>query len=341
MTSRTLVLVATDKEFEVTSTLYNRTTDKPTAPFRVLSLCTGIAGDVAAFLLADIAHELIAVAEFDSVASAVLAQKFPNTPNLGDLTQVSHWRNYHGQIDILVAGFPCQPFSIAGKRRGHNDRRDLTAEILRVIGEIEPRWIVIENVPQFATARDGVAFRRFQRRLEQAGYAFDHRIIDAAELLPQRRKRLFILAHRGGAKSGPSQILADATCGRGRSEAGTEISLPAAGAAAGGASILHPARLSTLMASGSGMNRAGMRGHELGLLIVQDFPGIGLVVRRPTPLEALRAQGFPDDWLDGLEVEGRSLTDLEKYELIGNSWPVPVMAGILSGIARSERSNTH
>ena len=89
------------------------------------------------------------------------------------------------------------------------------------------------------------------------------------------------------------------------------------------------------MASASGMNRAGLKGHELDFLIEQEFPDVGLVVRRPTPLEALRAQGFPDDWLDGVEVDGRVLTDLEKYELIGNSWPVPVMAGILSGIAKA------
>ena len=87
------------------------------------------------------------------------------------------------------------------------------------------------------------------------------------------------------------------------------------------------------MASGSGMNRAGLKGHELDFLVVQEFPGHGLVVRRPTPLEALRAQGFPDDWLDGVEYQGRPLTDLEKYQLVGNSWPVPVAGAILKEIA--------
>lgn len=321
----------------MTTPVTDGTSGKTMAPFRVLSLCTGIAGDVAAFLHADIPHELIAVAEFDPVASAVLAQKLPDTPNLGDVTQFPNWRNYHGHIDILVAGFPCQPFSVAGRRRGHNDRRDLTAEILQIICEIEPLWFLIENVQQFATAQGGKPFRSFCRKLEQAGYTLDHRVIDAAEVLPQRRKRLFILGHRGGAECEPSQILADATRGSGRSETGAEVSLPVAGAAAGGASVLHPPRLGTLMASASGMNRAGMRGHELDLLIVQEFPGVGLVVRRPTPLEALRAQGFPDGWLDDTKIGDRALTDLERYELIGNSWPVPVVAGILSGIARFER----
>lgn len=319
----------------MTTAVPNVADGEGSTPFRVLSLCTGIAGDVAAFHHAGIPHDLVALAEFDSVASAFLSQKFPGTPNLGDLTQVSDWSTYHGRIDILVAGFPCQPFSIAGRRRGDSDKRDLTAEILQIICEVAPRWIVIENVQQFATSKGGVPFRRVQRKLEQAGYAVDHRVIDAAEVLPQRRKRLFVLAHRGGAKSGPSQILANATRCGGRSEPGAEVSVSAGAASVGGAAVLHPARLGTLMASASGMNRAGLKGHELDFLIVQEFPDVGLVVRRPTPLEALRAQGFPDDWLDGVEVDGRVLTDLEKYELIGNSWPVPVMAGILSGIAKA------
>lgn len=88
------------------------------------------------------------------------------------------------------------------------------------------------------------------------------------------------------------------------------------------------------MASGAGMNRAGLSGHELDFLVVQDFPGHGLVVRRPTPLEALRAQGFPDDWLDGLTFRGRPLRDIEKYRLVGNSWPVPVTASIITQIDR-------
>ncbi len=82
------------------------------------------------------------------------------------------------------------------------------------------------------------------------------------------------------------------------------------------------------------MKGPGLTRHELDFLVVQKFPGAGLVVRRPTPLEGLRAQGFPDTWFDGIEYRGRPLTDNEKYCLIGNSWPVPVTASILSAIHR-------
>jgi len=86
------------------------------------------------------------------------------------------------------------------------------------------------------------------------------------------------------------------------------------------------------MASGSGLTRTGMKGHELDFLVVQEFPGIGLVIRRPTPVEALRAQGFPDDWLDGIPFKGRLLNDRQKSELVGNSWAVPIAASILRAI---------
>lgn len=298
---------------------------------RVLSLCSGIGGDVAAFECAGIPHDVAAVAEIDPVASAVLSQKFPSVPNLGDLT-LADWSNHHGNIDILIAGIPCQPYSVAGRQRGVEDRRDVTSDIVRIVGEVRPRYVLFENVAQYETLDGGKAFGELRSGLVRSGYAVDHRVIDAAKVLPQRRKRLFILGCRGDAGGSPSQILADAAGGGWSAGACGTIRLPSADAASGGASVLHPPRLGTLMASGSGMNRPGMRGHELDFLVVQEFPQLGLVVRRPTPLEALRAQGFPDDWFDGVSVAGKALTDLQRYKLIGNSWPVPVTAAILAGI---------
>lgn len=317
----------------------NVVTDPPnpqTLPLRVLSLCTGIGGDVAAFELADVPHEVVAMAEFDPFASAVLAQKFPHVENIGDITKFSNWSKFNGKIDILIAGIPCQPFSLAGQQKGANDGRELTPEVVRIIREVRPRFVFIENVTQYKTLQDGRAFGELCDGLLGEGYAFDYRVIDAAEVLPQRRKRLFILAYRRDAGTSASQIFADAETCRQRSETISPKRLQAARPASGGAAVHHPPILGTLMASGSGMNRAGMRGHELDFLIVQDFEGVGLVVRRPTPIEALRAQGFPDNWLDGVTYRGKPLTDLKKYQLVGNSWPVPVAASILHGIYNSE-----
>lgn len=298
---------------------------------RVLSLCSGIGGDVAALEHASIPHDVAAVAEIDPIASAVLAQKFPSVPNLGDLT-LADWSNYHDNIDILIAGIPCQPYSVAGRQRGVNDARDVTSDIVRIVGEVRPRYVLFENVAQYATLHGGKGFEELRNGLLRFGYEVDYRVIDATKFLPQRRKRLFILGCRGDVGGTPSQILADASgCSRGL-EARRTVRLSHADGAPRGASILHPPRLGTLLASASGLNRGGMRGGELNFLVVQDFPGLGLVVRRPTPMEALRAQGFPDDWLDGVTINERSLSDTQKYKLIGNSWPVPVTAVILSSL---------
>ncbi len=311
--------------------------DAGVPPLKVLSLCSGIGGDVAALEYAGIPHDVAAVAEIDPIASAVLAQKFPTVPNLGDLT-LADWSKHHEAIDILIAGIPCQPYSVAGRQRGVEDRRDVTADIVRIVRDVRPRYVLFENVAQYETLHGGKALDELRTGLVGFGYTVDHLVIDAAQVLPQRRKRLFILGCRGDAGGSPSQILADAASGGRRAEACGTARLPSADAASGGASVLHPPRLGTLMASGSGMNRPGMRGHELDFLVVQAFEGLGLVVRRPTPLEALRAQGFPDDWFDGISLAGKALTDLQKYKLIGNSWPVPVTAAILAGIFRHEQS---
>lgn len=301
---------------------------------RVLSLCSGIGGDVAALDHAGIPHEVAAVAEIDPIASAVLSRKFPTVPNLGDLT-LADWSNYHETIDTLIAGIPCQPYSVAGRQRGVEDRRDVTSDIVRIVGGVRPRYVLFENVAQYKTLHGGKALDELCTGLVGFGYTVDHLVIDAAQVLPQRRKRLFILGCRGDTVGSPSKILADAASGGRRVEACGTARLPSADAASGGASVLHPPRLGTLMASGSGMNRPGMRGHELDFLVVQEFAGLGLVVRRPTPLEASRAQGFPDDWFDGVSFGGKVLTDLQKYKLVGNSWPVPVTAAILAGIYRN------
>lgn len=304
------------------------------AGMRVLSLCTGIGGDVAAFRQAGIAHEMVAVAECDPLATSVLAQKFPDIRNLGDITAIDNWRDFYGHVDLLIAGIPCQSYSATGKQREAKDTRDLSREVLSIVADVSPRFLFIEHVPQFATVDGGRPFRAFTGGLRDAGYATGHRVIDASSFVAQRRKRLFLCGHRGDARFAPDALLALAAGGAGCAQAGAEAPVSPSSVFAGGTAVLHPPRLGTLMASGSGMNRAGLKGHEMDFLVVQDIPGHGLIVRRPTPLEALRAQGFPDTWLDGVSYQGRPLRDIEKYRLIGNSWPVPVTAAILSQIDR-------
>lgn len=300
-------------------------------PVKALSLCSGMAGDVAAFELAGIPHELAGVAEIDPVACAVLAHKFPTTPNRGDLNSCD-WSSFHGQIDILTAGFPCQPHSAAGHRKGLNDPRECSAGVLNAVAAVEPDWVLLENVPGFASSNGGRALRQLLARLRALGYRCDVKIIDAADVLPQRRRRLWVLCHRGSAEPAPADVFAFTASGSGRAAPRKAARVQDAARPSGRVDIHHPPRLGTLTASGSGVIKAGMRVSELDFLVVQTIRGHGRIVRRPTSLEIMRAQGFPDDWLDGVTSRGKALTRAQIARLVGNAWPVAVAALILAAI---------
>lgn len=106
-------------------------------------------------------------------------------------------------IDILTGGFPCQPFSAAGNRRGTDDDRHLWPEMLRVIREVRPRWVVGENVRGFVNWNGGLVFDQVQSDLEDAGYEVIPFVLPAAGVnAPHRRERVWIVAHARGAESG-------------------------------------------------------------------------------------------------------------------------------------------
>ena len=310
----------------------NNTCDIPPTKVNVLSLCSGMGPDTAAFELADIPHKLVAVAEIDPAACAVLTHKFPETPNLGDLNH-ANWSALHDQeIDILTAGFPCQPHSSAGHRKGLDDPRECSAGVLRAIAKVHPDWILLENVPGFVSSSGGRAYRRLLARLRRQGYDCEAKIIDAIDVLPQRRRRVWILGHRGTSGPSPAEVFAVAASGGRCAAPRKEEPVHHATPAAQRADIHHPLALPTLMASGSGVIKAGLRSTELGFLIVQDIEGHGTIVRRATSREIIRAQGFPDDWLEGVMWRNKPLSRTQTAKLVGNAWPVVIPALIFAAI---------
>lgn len=112
------------------------------------SLFSGIGGfDYAAALLGWIN---IFDCEIDAFCRKVLEYHFPNSVHYGDITK-QIFKEWRGKIDVLSGGFPCQPFSLAGQRKGADDNRYLWPEMLRVIREIRPTWVVGENVAGILT----------------------------------------------------------------------------------------------------------------------------------------------------------------------------------------------
>ena len=128
--------------------------------------------------------------EIDPYASAVLRKHWPNVPNHGDIRSIR--AGTAGRPDIICGGFPCQPFSHAGKRRGTDDDRHLWPEMCRVIGELRPAWVIGENVAGIISMElDAVL-----SDLEAAGYATRTFVIPAVAVdAPHRRDRVWIIAH--------------------------------------------------------------------------------------------------------------------------------------------------
>lgn len=141
--------------------------------------------------------------EIDPFCRKVLAYHFPDAKQYEDV-KTTDFTIYRGHIDVLTGGFPCQPFSLAGKRKGSDDNRYLWPEMLRAIREIEPRWVVGENVFGIVNWLDGMVFEQVQSDLEDAGYEVQPYIIPACAVdAPHRRDRVWFVAHRRDAQNTP------------------------------------------------------------------------------------------------------------------------------------------
>lgn len=151
--------------------------------------------------------------EIDPFCRRILKYHFPNADQYADIrtTDFTIWR---GRVDVLTGGFPCQPFSLAGKRKGTEDDRYLWPEMLRVIRTVRPRWIVGENVFGIVNWSEGVVFEQVCSDLEAAGYAVQPYIIPACGVgAPHRRDRCWFVAHArsdGGSEETEQQFGAHA-----------------------------------------------------------------------------------------------------------------------------------
>lgn len=146
--------------------------------------------------------DTIAWSEWDLFCQKVLSYHFPEAKGYGDIKQAD-FTQYRGQCDILTGGFPCQPYSVAGKRLGKEDERHLWPEMLRVIREVRPRWIIGENVRGLLSWNEGVVFEEVCSDLESEGYEVQAFIIPAASVgAPHRRERVWFVAYSDNSRSG-------------------------------------------------------------------------------------------------------------------------------------------
>lgn len=154
-----------------------------------LDLFSGIGGFALAARWAGI--NTVAFCEIEPFAQKVLKKNFPGIPIFSDICKLKR-SDIHESVDIITGGFPCQPFSIAGKKRGTDDNRDLWPEMFRIIKEFKPTWVVGENVANFV----GMAFNRTKTDLESEGYEVQPLIIPACGVnAPHKRDRVWIVAY--------------------------------------------------------------------------------------------------------------------------------------------------
>jgi DNA (cytosine-5)-methyltransferase 1 len=252
--------------------------------------------------------------------SAVLAHRYPNVPNLGDMTRLPNNREFiDSKIDLLVGGTPCQDFSTAGKRQGLEDQKgNLTLEFIKILGCKKPQWFVWENVPGVLSIEGGRVFGTILGKMAQLGYGFAYRVLDSRHFgLLQSRPRVFVVGYLGDWRP-PGKVLFD----------GPPRDNDAAGRHKQGEWI----PTLTLRNAGNGNVR--------GVVVVEGtlqedgtggpFPGRAWQIRSCTPGEEEGRQGFPKGYT-GIAWDGKPATDCPdqpRYEAIGNSMAVPVMRWI-------------
>tara|TARA_R100001129_G_scaffold15459_1_gene10189 strand:+ start:163 stop:948 length:786 start_codon:yes stop_codon:yes gene_type:complete len=157
---------------------------------KVLDIFSGIGGFSLGLEWAGMST--IAMCEKDPHCRKILAKHWPDLPIHEDIRNLDG-QEFAGTIDVVCGGFPCQPFSVAGARRGKDDDRHLWPEMLRVIQEVKPRWVIGENVFGFINmALDDVQSGLERERYEVRKFVLPAVAVDAKH----RRDRVFVIAYR-------------------------------------------------------------------------------------------------------------------------------------------------
>ena len=260
---------------------------------RYASIASGIEAPSVAW------HELgwvpVFFAENAPAPSRILARHYPAVPNHGDINGFREWPDH--AIDLLVAGTPCQTFSLAGGRAGLDDPRGhLTLTGLAVADRYRPRWFIWENVTGALSANGGRAFGSFLGGLALIGFGFAYRVLDSCHFgSPLRGRRVFVVGHSGGDWRRAAAVLFERA-------ATFELRKEAAGVPRIDASGL--AKKQTMPERGRCWTIHDGAGH-----------------RFLTPVEVERLFGFPDGYTGG-QADG------PRYKQLGNSMSVHVMRWI-------------
>lgn len=300
---------------------------------KVLSLFSGIGGFDLGFQR--VGMDIVAMCEIDKYAQKILKRHFPYAKLHDDVRKVSYEQ---GTIDLICGGFPCQDLSLAGKRRGLDGQRSgLWFEFARIIKETKPKWVVIENVQGLLSSNGGADFTTVIQWLVQCGYGVGWRVLDSQGFgLAQRRKRVFIVGSYGSKRG--CEILLEQNLvqvhNRKTKEKGynnpKENSFDVVGdsrnkinsfqevySMQGADDFLVNYQISFTLTK-SNVNK---------IIIFEEQHKNGKI-RRMTPIECERLQGFDDNWTAGQ-------SDTQRYMQLGNAVSVNVAEWIGNRIMKT------
>lgn len=304
-----------------------------------LEICAGAGGQSLGLEQAGFSH--VAAVEIDSDACETLRINRDHW-NVVE-ADVHHFdgRPFKGQVDLLAGGVPCPPFSIAGKRLGADDERDLFPQALRLVSEIEPTAVMLENVKGLSTARFADYREQIKSVLDELGYVSDWQVLNASEFgVPQLRPRFILVALRPDAYEHfrwPNPVKSPPTVGQ------TLEPLMAADGWAGAKNWAKAANgIGPTLVGGSrkhggpdlgptrareGWLRLGVNGKTLADAPPSADDPIDLIPKLTVPMAAA-IQGFPAYW----KFFGRKTAS---YRQIGNAFPPPVAKAVGVEIERA------
>lgn len=350
---------------------------------KYLSLFTGIGG----FELGiGPKHKCVGYSEIDKYATQIYKHHYPTHTNYGDITKIKE--KSLPDFDLLVGGFPCQSFSIAGKRKGFDDTRGtLFFDIARIVRQKRPRLLLLENVKGLLSHEGGRTFGVIIGTLDELGYDCQWQVLNSKDHgVPQNRERIFIVGHLRGTSRPKVFPFGIPTADDTRSDASKKEvlagTLTARQFANGGGNYVQIGTLRThkdgqgFRQIKSGLSptipaRARQDGSGQPVIrqsdsyIRETTDGYHLArndkkhssiqgthvtypkgkthalstahkpmtikngdIRRLTPIECERLQGFPDNWTD-------CVSDTQRYKCLGNAVTVNVIRDICARLLRS------
>ncbi len=246
----------------------------------------------------------VGYSEIDRYAIATYQSHFPDHKNYGDITTIE--ADKLPDFELLVGGFPCQAFSVAGKRLGFLDetRGTLFFDLARILRAKRPRNFVFENVKGLLSHDGGRTFDTVITTLDELGYDLEWQVLNSKDWgVPQNRERVYVVGHLRGE---PRPQVFPLFGGKREDNQADKVST----------AIRYPLKFAN-------RNQRNIEGDYAYTVDSMNTGGVmvGTTIRRLTPTEAERLQGFPDGWTLG--------SDTQRYKQCGNAVTVNVVQAVM------------